>query len=162
MNRQAFEILASSVNEQLKARALKVVGNKDVAADLAQDTLLKLWTIRDELDNYRSPEALAMVIVNRLALNHLRQSKRNDDTDVGLLRDIIDESDTANDLTETVNDLLSRLPESQQQILRMRHIDGLEIDEMAKILHSSNGAIRTALSRARQAAAKLFNVSPLK
>lgn len=162
MNRTEFEIFASSINEQLKARALKVTADTEVAADIAQDTLLKLWTLRDELDNYQSPKALAMVIVHNLAVSHLRQNRRCDNVDIDTISDsIIDDSDSQPDITKTVNDLLKRLPESQQQILRMRHIDGLELEEMARILHTTNGAIRTALSRARRAAASLFNLSPL-
>ncbi len=162
MNRQQFEIFAASVNEPIKARALKVTADPEVAADLAQDTLLKLWTLRDQLDNYQSPQALAMVIVNNLAISHLRQKQRRNNTDIETIGDnIIDSSDDQAEIESTVNYLLSQLPESQQQILRMRHIDGLELDEMAKILHTTNGAIRTALSRARRAAASLFNVSPL-
>lgn len=162
MDSQSFEIFASSINEQLIARAYKVTSDRDVAADLAQDTLLKLWTLRDELDNYQSPQALAMVIVNRLAINHLRQTKRYDNANIESIGDeIIDSSYETAEIAATVNDMLRRLPESQQQILRMRHIDGLEIEQMAKILHSTNGAIRTALSRARHAAAALFKVSPL-
>ena len=56
-----------------------------------------------------------------------------------------------------VDEILSQLPQRQQMLLRMRHVDGLEIDQMARALNSSNGAIRTALSRARRAAFEIFS-----
>lgn len=161
MNTQSFEIFAASVYEKLYARAKHVTGDNDVAADMVQDTLLKLWTLREDLDKYQSPEALASVIVNRLSLNYVRNSKRERYTNIDDLSDNIADDDVYSDSEALVNELLSRLPEKQHQLLRMRHIDGLEIDEIARILHSSPGAVRTALSRARHAAAALFNVSPL-
>ena len=42
------------------------------------------------------------------------------------------------------------LPTVEQAVLRMRHIDGMEIEEIAAISSSTTGAVLTALSRARR------------
>lgn len=160
MTRQSFEIFATSIRSRLYAKALHITADNDAADDMVQDTLLKLWTLREELDKYASPAALATVIVNRLSLNYVRDAKRDRFTTIdGACNETADDDDI--DIASTVDELLRQLPARQQQLLRMRHIDGLEIDEMARVLQSTPGSVRTALSRARHAAAALFNVSPL-
>ena len=75
MHRSEFESFVKSVRPVLLARANSVVSDADAAADIVQDCLLKLWSMRQSLDDYNSPEALAMTIVHRLALNSLRSQK---------------------------------------------------------------------------------------
>jgi RNA polymerase sigma-70 factor (ECF subfamily) len=160
VTQQSFEIFANAVRNRLYARALHITADNASADDMVQDTLLKLWTLRDELDKYASPEALASVIVNRLSLNYVRDSKRDHYTNIDSIKDAAVDDNEA-EIAVSVDEILSRLPARQQQLLRMRHIDGLELDEMARLLQTSPGALRTALSRARHAAAAMFNVSPL-
>jgi translation elongation factor TU len=57
---------------------------------------------------------------------------------------------------EKVMQLIATLPDAQQAILRMKHIDGLETSEIASITGSSEEAIRKNLSRARKRILKMF------
>jgi RNA polymerase sigma-70 factor (ECF subfamily) len=47
--------------------------------------------------------------------------------------------------------LIEALPTMQQTILRLRHVEGMEYSEIARITGSSEEAVRKALSRARLA-----------
>ncbi|WP_301206968.1 RNA polymerase sigma factor, partial [Paramuribaculum intestinale] len=51
---------------------------------------------------------------------------------------------------------IDMLPGVEQAVLRMRHIDGMEIEEIASISSSTPGAVRTALSRARRRVRQLY------
>ena len=44
--------------------AIRYLENSDEAEDAVQDALLKLWFLRDRLDQYRSVDALAIVTVS--------------------------------------------------------------------------------------------------
>ena len=46
--------------------------------------------------------------------------------------------------------MLDKLPPLQQTILRLRHIDGMEIGEIATLLHKEEAAVRQNLSRGRK------------
>ena len=52
---------------QLLQLAIRYLNNGDDAEDVVQDTLLKLWFLRDRLEDYRSVESLASVITRHLA-----------------------------------------------------------------------------------------------
>ena len=134
--------------------------DSDEAEDVTQEAVLKLWTIRQQLEAYRSVEALAVVMVRRFALSRERVA-----TTIPLAdwhQTDTDSSDSPEDLLisqeeETkIMQMISTLPDAQQTVLRMKHIDGLETSEIARITGSSEEAIRQNLSRARKRILKMF------
>lgn len=141
------------------AQARSIVADKEISEDIVQDCLLKLWSIRETLDDYSSPEALAMTIVHRLALNELRNRKPNVEISEELFAGFEpspEEKLLDIELEDNVRRIMSQLPERHQALIRMRHIEGLSNAEIANILSSPEGAVRTALSRARNRVAELF------
>ena len=52
--------------------------------------------------------------------------------------------------------LISTLPNFQQAILRMKHIEGFEVEEIARLTGSTPVAVRTNLSRARKKVREQF------
>ncbi len=52
--------------------------------------------------------------------------------------------------------IMESLPSAQQAIIRMRHVEEMEIDEIASVTGSSPGAIRVMLSRTRRHIKDLF------
>ncbi|MCM1068234.1 MAG: sigma-70 family RNA polymerase sigma factor [Muribaculaceae bacterium] len=161
MTTAEFEILAHSLRSRLVKEARRIVGDAPEAEDVAQDTLLKLWTLRDSLGQYRSVEALAVLISRRLALNVLRQSHSTERVE---LHDGTATVPSAEDVLigrqtgEYIDSVLSKLPDSQQTLIRLRHIEGYDNASIAALLGSSEGAVRTALSRARRSVAKVFGI----
>ncbi len=52
--------------------------------------------------------------------------------------------------------IMESLPSAQQALIRMRHVEEMEIDEIASVTGSSPGAIRVMLSRTRRHIKDLF------
>ena len=52
---------------------------------------------------------------------------------------------------EAVIAIIDSLPTMQQTIMRLRHMEGMEISDIAKLTDSKEATVRKALSRARQA-----------
>ncbi len=72
MSPREFEILARSLAPRLGSEALRIVSDGMDADDIVQDTMLKLWDMRERLDNIASIDAFAVVITRRGAINALR------------------------------------------------------------------------------------------
>lgn len=119
--------------------------DEDDAEDTVQDVLLRLWQMVDEL---RMPiDALALVLTRNLCID--KQRRRHPTL---TLTDQADEADSGNDeRIERVMGIINRLPSAQQTILRLRHMEGMEMKEIAELTGSSEVAIRKTLSRARMA-----------
>lgn len=160
MQQKAFEIKILRIRPHLFSEAVRLLKDSDEAEDVVQDAILKLWTMRDHLEEYRSVEGLAVVMVRRLALNQTRTMKvrslwgrkKNDKTEV-LLNDVElspEEHLMEKELDSQLSVLISQLPDKQQVILRMKHIDGMETEQIAQLVGCSEMAVRQNLSRARK------------
>jgi len=127
---------------------------------IIQDVLLKLWFLRERLDDYRSIDALAVVITKHLCIN--RKRSRHLDTvvleeglDIGM-EDSPERILIKEERMEELLALISTLPNLQQAILRMKHIEGFEVEEIARLTGSTPVAVRTNLSRARKKVREQF------
>lgn len=164
MTTKEFEILARTLRPRMLKASRQIVGSEADAEDIAQDTMLKLWELRDDLGEYRSVEAFATIIAKRLSLNHVRRQRPSTLDEVA---QTADSEPTAEELmimhqrNSYIDTVLSKLPDSQQSLLRMRHIEGYDNAEIARVLGANEGAVRTALSRARRRVAELFDIEAI-
>ena len=134
--------------------ALALTRRRDEAEDVVQEIGIKLWERRDELEAMHNVEAYAMSAVRNRCLDYVRSPRHRID-------ELTEIHDTAHqqtpherleqaDMAAFVRRLINRLPEQQQMVIRLRDIEGYELDEIAEILGMNDGAVRTNLSRARQ------------
>lgn len=155
MTRSKFESEAGRLRPMLLRVATSIVGNEDDGADVVQETLLKLWFLRDRLESYSCLDAPARVIVRNLSINFVRRRARGPVATDRLPEEAVYERDES--LSDEMADALSRLPDTEQAVLRMKHLEGFETEEIAAMIHSTPGAVRTALSRARRRIRDLYN-----
>lgn len=133
---------------RLRPRLLLTAGrylSDDDAEDTVQDVLLRLWQMVDTL---RMPiDALAQVLVRNFCVDRLRRSRPS----LTLTANCEQADETESDeRIERVLAMIDTLPTLQQTILRLRHIEGMEMKQIAELTGSSEVAIRKTLSRARQ------------
>ena len=76
MTIQTFKSNVFPVQAKLFRLAKTMLPDEEDAEDTVQEALLKLWQNRHNLTNYRSIEALAMVITKNLCLDKLKASHR--------------------------------------------------------------------------------------
>ena len=111
--------------------------------------------MRERLDDYRNIDALAMVVVKRLSLNILRHDKRHPATTLDERITVSEESSSEERYTELLR-AIDTLPSKQQMILRLKHMEGMEVEEIADLGKMSHDAIYQNLSRARRAILEQF------
>ena len=134
--------------------ALAFTRRTDEAEDVVQEVGVKLWERRDELEALRSMEAYAMSAVRNRCLDYAR-SPHNRSDELTETHDAVSEQTPYRkveqaDMAAFVKRLIDRLPEQQQSVIRLRDIEGYELEEIAEILGMNDGAVRANLSRARQ------------
>ena len=144
MTTEEFKLEVQAIRPRLINQAQRYLDNTDDAEDVVQDTLLRLWQMREQL---RSPlDRMAMVVTRNLAIELLRQRKSED------LSEYVETVEPREDYRiERILTILSTLPPMQQTILRLRHMEGWEMADIAELVGSNEVAIRKSLSRARKA-----------
>ena len=145
MTQEEFKEEAQRLRPRLMLTARRYLGDDD-AEDTVQDALLRLWQMVGEL---RQPfDALALRLTRNLCIDKVRRKRPTltltDSGETG-------EADDNDERIERMMAVVSTLPDLQQTILRLRHLEGMEMNEIADLTGSSEVAIRKALSRARQA-----------
>ena len=154
-----LEKVIVGMRRRLMDEARRFLRNQDEAEDTVQDVVLKLWTMRDRLGDYRSVEAMAVVITRHLCLSRKRDYGKcldlqalTETTDSGSPELLLIGRETEGRLLE----LIDSLPDRQQAILRMKHVDGMETDEIAALTGMTADSVRQNLSRARRNIMKRF------
>lgn len=157
MDSKEFSQVVMPHSRRMFAVAFRFLQRPEEAEDLLQDVMMKLWQIRDSLppDNELLP--FLLTVVRNLCLDRLRSRQIKDDTieDVDISLDYIQPLDIDDKVEEKdrlrhLLGLINQLPPDQQKVLRLRAIDDLSTDEIAKQLDISPENVRQLLSRARK------------
>ncbi len=158
MGPKEFAQVAAAIRPRLVAQSARMLGNEDDADDIAQDTLLRLWQMRDRLDAYRTVEGLAFVIARNLALDRLRKPgvSRLEDAPEPIAPGSADASLAADDARRQWDEVMARLVDSHRAVIQMRHVDGMEMEDIARVLGTNANNVRVLLSRARANVKKIF------
>jgi len=137
--------------------ALRITLSREEAEDLTQDTLLKLWARRNELDAVKSLEALSITIARRLALDKIAKKEQQNLSLEAASFDAEDNTSSPHELMEKreqlkkINDLVSALPEAQRTAFQLRDIEGMSYQESAEAMNVSEALFKVTLHRARKA-----------
>jgi RNA polymerase sigma-70 factor (ECF subfamily) len=134
--------------------SLRLLGNQADAADLVQDVYLKLWNMRDQMDQYSSTEAFAMTMTKNLCFDRLKSAAKQS-VRIAQNHNLVDNlsPDKLIEFDETyssIEEFISNLPEVQQLVMHLRDIENYQFDDIAQITGLSPNNIRVSLSRARK------------
>ncbi len=151
MNRDEFQQAIHQLRPQLTGLAQHYLNDQDNAEDAVQDALIRLWQMCEQL--HPPIDGLAKVLTRNICIDQLR--RRHPTLDISCLKEEFTES-TDHERIERMMAVVDTLPQLQQTILRLRHMQGMEMKELATLLQMSETALRKALSRARMAVRDIY------
>lgn len=148
MTQEEFKQEVIRIRPHLIATAQRYLHDTDEAEDIVQDVLLCLWKM---IDTLKIPfDSLAGILTRNRCIDKVRRQKPV--VRMEQLADVYEEP-TNHDLLERTMCMVETLPDMQQTIIRLRHMEGMEMKEIAQLTGSTEVAVRKALSRARKALA---------
>ncbi len=152
MDKSAFELNARSWREKALEVSLHYGAGKDEAEDIAQDVMLRLWQMHDELEQYRSIEAIVALMAKHLLRNHQRRkpSETLDEAIVVSLNTSPHEELENKENDEWLSAKLQQLPTTQRTLLYMRQVERKSHEEIATLLGIEITSVSTLLARARR------------
>ncbi|WP_058244562.1 RNA polymerase sigma factor [Thalassovita autumnalis] len=140
------------------AQAMRMLGNRAEAEDVAQEAMMRLWKIASQ---WRQGEAKVTTWLYRVVANLCTDRLRRKPS---LAIDAIPEpEDGQASAAEGLQDqarnsalyqALATLPERQRQAVILRHIEGLGNPEIAEIMDISTEAVESLTARGKRALAK--------
>ncbi len=166
-DRQAFDQLVLANQQQVFAVALRMLGNRDEAEDVAQDVFVRAFR---GIGAFRQQAKLSTWLVSitmNLCRNRRRWWARHRRVMVASLDDSVETSD--GELSQQVADLsplpdetavrreqqrhvlaaVQQLDESSRSVVVLRDLQGYAYEEIAQVLHLPVGTVKSRLNRAR-------------
>lgn len=150
MTSEEFKEEAERIRPEIVSVAMKYMCDADEAEDAAQDVLLKMWQIHDSLRLPLFP--LARVLVRNSCIDRLRRKRPKTCLDDRMASP----SEEEDDRMERMMKIIDGLPTLQQTVLRLRHMEGMEMKDIANLVGSTETSVRKTLSRARMAVRETF------
>ena len=143
---QLYDRYVNSVYRYLFSR----IGNKADTEDLTAQTFL---TVLEKLPRYRERghfEAWLFTIARNKAMDHFRKKQPEVHLDAaemmaeqhGLLAELIH-----SEQVQQISTLISKLEDSEKELLRLRYVANLSFAEMAALLDKSQDAVKKSLYR---------------
>lgn len=145
---EAVEELFVACQQRISRYLVQFVGDRELAADLLQDTFHDALTARGQLTDARSKEAWLFGIARNRALRALRKRQRFN----GALRRLGARRTDGHDDEEVVavQDLLTRtLNAEDRALVLLRYLHDFETSELAEMTGLAPETVRQRLWRAR-------------
>ncbi|PJF11174.1 RNA polymerase sigma factor [Pseudorhodobacter sp. MZDSW-24AT] len=162
-DREAARLLTGRLAPRAFAHALRMLGDRAEAEDVAQEALLRLWKVAPD---WRPGEAQVSTwvyrVVGNLATDRLRARKRR------RAEPLEDAPEPASDQPAVLQRLieadrmaalqaaLADLPDRQRQAVVLRHIEGLANPQIAAIMAIGVEAVESLTARGKRALAALL------
>ncbi|MDP4186630.1 MAG: sigma-70 family RNA polymerase sigma factor [Bacteroidota bacterium] len=160
-NQKSLELLINRYRRKVFTYILLVVGDRQLAEDIFQDTFIKVINSLKEGKYQDNGRFLSWVtrIAHNLVIDYFRKEKQlstvsDDDCDVSVFNTTklaeanIEDSMVRDQIMEDVRSLIEQLPADQREVIMLRHYMGLSFKEIAE---QTNVSINTALGRMRYA-----------
>ncbi len=167
---RAFRALLERYERPVFSICLRMVRDRELAADLAQDAFIKVFSMLERYDSAYAFSSWLFKITSNLCIDHLR--RRRIDTvpmDDPIAREdgeirrqyASDEPDPHEhaeraERMEMLERAIGELPEHYRVILLLRHQEHLAYDEIARVLDVPLGTVKARIHRAREALRRIL------
>ena len=157
----AYNQLVNRFKDRLLNFIYRFVNDLDLAEDLVQDTLLKLYTHKDSYQEIAKFSTWLYTIAANLARTELRKKKRRktfsvtelsrDDREFIIASSDVDPSEdlSSENFEKSVQRALAELPDDFKTIIILRDIQELSYDEISKIVDVPLGTVKSRINRGR-------------
>jgi RNA polymerase sigma-70 factor (ECF subfamily) len=144
--------------------ALRITLNKADAEDIVQETMLKVWSRREQWHEIESMEAFCITICRNLSLDRQKRMDRANTTLDNEYHDAPDNSYASDPEEQTVQRdrvalvrrLMDTLPEKQRTCMQLRDVEGKAYKEIAKVMGITEQQVKVNIFRARQTIKQKF------
>ena len=145
---EAFEAIYRQHFTAIAGHLYRRTGNQDLAEDLAADTFLAAWKA---LPRYQSTGVPLRSWLLRIATNKANALARREQIRRRVFGriPIPQLTNKADNISDWLYPALARLRPQHQSIISLVHLEGLSIEQTARILDLPQGTVKSRLHRAR-------------
>lgn len=152
MTQEEFTYMASWMRTKAMSLAGQFGYSQEDAEDIAQDVMLRLWSLHEQLRDAAHLKASTAITAKRLCIDRWRTTHQHlkiDDAMPIVDEDTLHDQQEYEELEKWLDEQIGSLPSTSGMVLRMRQLEHRELSEIADILGIRQTSVSTLLSRAR-------------
>lgn len=161
MTQQEFEHIAQQLRPLLLHIGQQFFGNSNNAEDIAQETLMRLWQLRDHIEQKVELEPLAIRMAKNLCISEWRRRQVRNSVSLSKQEAITNETISrqleANEAIAQLRSALTRLKPTEQRLFRMRHELEMDITEISAVTGIAPRSVSAMLSTAKRKLSEILN-----
>jgi len=149
------------MKDKLFRFAFRLLQNVQEAEDAVQDVMAGIWAKRDQWGEWKSIEAYCMTATRNNCLDRMRKRRilAVQEEKAGQVsspeRDPYEKM-MDKQMIQRIRQCMDVLPENQQQVVRLREMEGFSYNEIAEVLDMTLDQVKINLFRGRNAIKKLI------
>lgn len=154
-----FAVLVDRYQEAFLRRAKRIIGEREEAEDIVQEVFTKIYlnAVRFKSVPGASFKSWAYKILHNTAFTSYQKMRKRGDVMIDLDREVYEmlpdassASHHTKELSDYVASVISRMPSSVGRTLKLYFLEDKSHKEIAGIEHTSIGAIKTRIHRAKK------------
>ena len=156
MSLEVFKTRILPMKDKLFRFAFHLLRNTQEAEDALQDVMAGIWAKRAEWPQWNSIEAYCMTATRNNCVDRLRR-RRVPVVPEGPAHQLPSpehdpyEKMTGKEMIQRIRQCMDALPQQQQQVIRLREMEGFSYNEIAEVLGISLDQVKINLFRGRNA-----------
>jgi RNA polymerase sigma-70 factor, ECF subfamily len=148
-----FDALFDEQYPKLVALGAALSGSREIARELAQETMLRAYSQWNDVGRFDRPDAWLRKVMTNLLIDHHR-SRNAEHAALGrVLQPAVAEAELAD-----WEGLVAGLPLRQRLIVTLFYGEDHSIEQISQMLGVSSGTVKAALSRARRRLLRILTV----
>ena len=143
----------------LRAFSRGLCRHREMADDLAQDTMMRAWAARDSYTQGSNFRAWMFMIMRNQFYTTLRKNSRTTSLDPEVAERVLVSAPAQQDgiNVDDVAKALQKLPAEQREVLMLVGANGVSYEEAAEIMGCAMGTVKSRMARGRAALALLID-----
>lgn len=156
MNVKEYNTCVEIYSDRVYRFVVKNLKDDAAANDIVQDTYLKLWEKKDNVD-YDKAKSYIFTAAYHTMIDYIRKNKRMISVDLQDEANVFENNSSYSspkeffDLKSILNKAVDMLPKDQKTVILLRDYEGYSYKEIADITNLSEAQVKVYIYRARLA-----------
>ncbi len=149
---ESFGALVIRYERELMGHALALLGNREDALDILQETFVRVFKSIDRFQAGRKFYPWIYGIMRNLCVDRFRRHARDQRHRDALWKcvELNSEWNKSDERARRLWKALGKLSQEDREIIVLKHLEGRKYDEISEVLQVARGTVMSRLYRARQ------------
>lgn len=160
MTQQEYEHIVPELRPRLKDIGRQFFGDEEMAEDIAQETLMRLWLLRERIASLTDIKPLAVRMAKNLCVSEWRKQKVRQENALQAEFPAHEDTQRNMELKDEIARLrqaVSQLKPAEQRLFRMRHEAEMDIQQISAVTGIGVRSVSAMLSTAKRKLSEILN-----